>query len=161
MWAYDGLQKDFDVPILMQTFRKRALAVAGAAVILVGAAATAGAAGGVSDVTGNVDDIFAALQITDRTPKVDVCHIPSDDPDNAHSISVGESALDEHLAHGDSEGTCAEGGALGQSDGAGPSSGVDVCHTPSDNPDNAHTISVGESALDEHLAHGDSEGACA
>ena len=95
------------LPILMQTFRKRALAVAGAVVILVGAAATAGAVGGVSDVTGNVDDIFAALQITDRTPKVDVCHIPSDNPDNPHTISVGESALGEHLAHGDREGACA------------------------------------------------------
>ena len=95
--------------MLIRLFRSRAVAVAGAAVILVGAVATVGAAGGVSDVAGNVDDVLAALQITDRMPsaKADVCHVPSDNPDNAHTISVGEGGLDEHLAHGDSEGACA------------------------------------------------------
>ena len=35
-----------------------------------------------------------------------------------------------------------------------------VCHVPSGNPENAHTIEVGESAVPAHLAHGDTEGAC-
>jgi hypothetical protein len=36
-----------------------------------------------------------------------------------------------------------------------------VCHAPPGNPANAHTISVGSrAAVDAHLAHGDSEGAC-
>ena len=37
---------------------------------------------------------------------------------------------------------------------------VDVCHIPPGNPANAHTITISENALDTHLAHGDSVGAC-
>ncbi len=146
--------------MLRQLLQKRTIAVAGAAVILMGAAATVGAAGGVSDVAGNVDDVLAALQITDRSSTIDLCHVPSDNPDNAHTISIGESALEDHLAHGDIEGACAEPGSPGPPDGLGPSTSVEVCHAPPDNPDNAHTISVGEAAVDEHLTHGDSVGAC-
>lgn len=35
-----------------------------------------------------------------------------------------------------------------------------VCHVPPGSPDNAHTIHVGESAVDAHLRHGDALGAC-
>ena len=35
-----------------------------------------------------------------------------------------------------------------------------ICHVPPGNPDNAKTITVGESAIDAHLAHGDNVGAC-
>lgn len=38
--------------------------------------------------------------------KVTICHIPPGNPSNAHTISVGASALDAHLAHGDTEGEC-------------------------------------------------------
>ena len=38
---------------------------------------------------------------------------------------------------------------------------VVICHVPPGNPSNAHTISVSESAVPAHLAHGDSIGACA
>jgi hypothetical protein len=37
---------------------------------------------------------------------------------------------------------------------------VDVCHIPPGNPDNAHTITISENALDAHLEHGDKIGAC-
>jgi hypothetical protein len=37
---------------------------------------------------------------------------------------------------------------------------VQVCHTPSGNPDNAHTITVSEDAVQAHLGHGDYLGAC-
>ncbi len=37
---------------------------------------------------------------------------------------------------------------------------VTVCHIPPGNPDNAHTITVGAPALDAHLGHGDTQGAC-
>jgi hypothetical protein len=37
---------------------------------------------------------------------------------------------------------------------------VDVCHLPPGNPENFHTITINENALDAHLAHGDLEGAC-
>jgi hypothetical protein len=44
----------------------------------------------------------------DRQEKVTVCHIPPGNPDNAHTITVGEPALEAHLAHGDTEDECPE-----------------------------------------------------
>jgi len=41
--------------------------------------------------------------------KVAVCHVPSGNPDNAHTIWIAPSAVPAHLAHGDSLGTCEEG----------------------------------------------------
>ncbi len=38
---------------------------------------------------------------------------------------------------------------------------VQVCHRPPDNPDNYRTITIGASAVPDHLAHGDLLGACA
>ena len=37
---------------------------------------------------------------------------------------------------------------------------VVVCHMPPGNPDNAHTITVGSPAVEAHLKHGDTLGAC-
>jgi hypothetical protein len=37
---------------------------------------------------------------------------------------------------------------------------VDVCHVPPGNPENFHTITISENALNAHLGHGDFEGAC-
>ncbi|HNB50581.1 MAG TPA: DUF5666 domain-containing protein [Anaerolineales bacterium] len=44
--------------------------------------------------------------------KVTICHIPPGNPGNAHTITVGASAVDAHLAHGDHLGPCTgdEGG---------------------------------------------------
>ncbi len=39
-------------------------------------------------------------------PKVEVCHIPPDNPANFHTIRVSENALSAHLAHGDLGGPC-------------------------------------------------------
>jgi hypothetical protein len=41
-----------------------------------------------------------------------------------------------------------------------PGGQVTLCHLPPGNPDNAHTITVGASAVDAHLAHGDYLGPC-
>ncbi len=41
--------------------------------------------------------------------KVTVCHVPPGNPANAHTISVGESAVTAHLAHGDQVGECPTG----------------------------------------------------
>jgi hypothetical protein len=38
--------------------------------------------------------------------KVTICHIPNGNPSNAHEITVGESAVPAHLAHGDNVGPC-------------------------------------------------------
>ena len=36
----------------------------------------------------------------------------------------------------------------------------EICHIPPGNPDNRHTIRVGESAASAHMAHGDHRGEC-
>ena len=38
--------------------------------------------------------------------KVDVCHLPPGNPENAHTLSVSENAVKSHLAHGDWIGDC-------------------------------------------------------
>ncbi|ATX81537.1 hypothetical protein Ga0123462_0667 [Mariprofundus ferrinatatus] len=42
-----------------------------------------------------------------HSEKVKVCHLPPGNPDNVQSIEVGESAVQAHLAHGDTLGSCA------------------------------------------------------
>jgi len=44
---------------------------------------------------------------TQATAKVDVCHIPPGNPQNAFTVNVGEPSLSAHLGHGDSLGACA------------------------------------------------------
>lgn len=100
-----------------------------------------------------------------------VCHAPPGNPDNAVTIEVGASSVPAHLAHGDTEGACEGDEPAGEEDpegegedGEGTGDGeakVLVCHVPAGNPENAHTIEVGESAVPAHLAHGDTEGECA
>jgi|SRR5919112_5294381 hypothetical protein len=48
------------------------------------------------------------LSLKDPTqPKVTICHYPPGNPDNAHAITVGESAVAHHvLEHGDDIGPC-------------------------------------------------------
>ena len=38
--------------------------------------------------------------------KVDVCHIPPGNPENAHTITISENAVGTHLDHGDRLGAC-------------------------------------------------------
>ncbi len=101
-----------------------------------------------------------APRVDGEFTKVELCHVPPGNPDNAHTISVAEDALEAHRAHGDVEGACPEEGSPEPPDGAGSPGKVDLCHVPPGNPDNAHTISVAEDALEDHLAHGDTEGEC-
>ena len=46
--------------------------------------------------------------------KVEVCHIPPGNPDNAHTITISENAVSAHLAHGDHVGACDSGGTVEQ-----------------------------------------------
>ena len=112
------------------------------------------------DIAGGQPDGLGPPDALGPSTSVEVCHAPPGNPDNLHTISVGEGESEEHLAHDDSDGACAESGAPGPPDALGPSASVEVCHAPPGNPDNARTISVGEGGLEEHLAHGDSVGAC-
>jgi len=53
----------------------------------------------------------------DDKTKVTICHIPPGNPGNAHTITVGESAVIEHLSqHGDTIGPCPDDSQEDQSD---------------------------------------------
>jgi outer membrane biosynthesis protein TonB len=41
-----------------------------------------------------------------KDKKITICHIPPGNPFNAHTITVGESAVQAHLDHGDYLGPC-------------------------------------------------------
>jgi hypothetical protein len=47
--------------------------------------------------------LFAAQNASARTT---ICHVPPDNPGNAHTITVSDNAVPSHLAHGDCEGAC-------------------------------------------------------
>jgi hypothetical protein len=56
--------------------------------------------------------IFSAASAASAAPgssseKLSVCHVPTGNPANAHTIAIGAAALPAHLAHGDAEGPCA------------------------------------------------------
>jgi hypothetical protein len=124
--------------------------------------------GACADDTGE-DDPEEEPEDDSEEAKVLVCHVPPGNPENPHTIEVGESAVPAHLAHGDTEGACEGDEPGGEEDPAGEDgegteeeeTKVVVCHVPPGNPENPHTIEVGESAVPAHLAHGDTEGACA
>jgi hypothetical protein len=114
--------------------------------------------------SGNVDVEAAQDDIED---KVTICHIPPGNPENAHTIVVGGSAVAAHLAHGDFEGECDgdEGATDDDLDDDGEADDADdvkvlVCHFPPGNPENPKTIEISEDSLENHLAHGDTEGEC-
>jgi hypothetical protein len=63
--------------------------------------------------------------------------------------------------HGHGNGNAGRhGNALGEDDGDGDGGKVEICHVPPGNPDNSHTIEIGAPAVDAHLGHGDTMGAC-
>lgn len=72
--------------------------------------------------------------VSPNEPKVTICH-------NGHSITVAQSAVPAHLAHGDTVGPCAS------------EANVLICHR-------GRTLNVAQSAVSAHLAHGDTLGEC-
>jgi len=50
-----------------------------------------------------------AVVSADSQGKVDICHIPPGNPENAHTINVSVNAIPAHLDHGDRLGSCDEG----------------------------------------------------
>ncbi|MBI4142213.1 hypothetical protein HY484_04770, partial [Candidatus Woesearchaeota archaeon] len=43
-----------------------------------------------------------------ESDKITICHVPPGNPENTHTITISKSALETHLAHGDSVGECKE-----------------------------------------------------
>jgi hypothetical protein len=104
----------------------------------------------------------------DKSHKVDVCH-------NGKTINIAKAALEAHLNHGDTEGSCPppepddkpidindEGDDDEKDDDEEEDNDrkVTICHYD-DETDSFETISISNNALDAHLAHPkDSIGAC-
>jgi hypothetical protein len=60
-------------------------------------------------VVGAISTIIVPVLASSLQEKVTICHIPKGNPSNAHSITVGASAVPAHLAHGDTVGACVTG----------------------------------------------------
>lgn len=129
---------------------------------------------------------FAKSDKDDEEAQATICHYPPGNPENAQTLTIGVSALDAHLTeHGDTLGACEEDdkdkdkdseskdddskdgeSKDGDSEDSGSKDGdseddaskdedkTTLCH------DYTNTISVNESAVAAHLAHGDYLGEC-
>jgi hypothetical protein len=78
-----------------------------------------------------------------HTP-ITICHIPPGNPENAHTITIDESALPAHLAHGDYPGGCSGGGTGGPTGGGtGGPTGGDTTAGPEPPQDTTGTDTTG------------------
>lgn len=66
----------------------------------------AGAAGGMALATDQVVPGQVAAMPAPEGAQTTVCHAPPGNPANAHTITIGASALPAHLGHGDVQGAC-------------------------------------------------------
>ena len=53
---------------------------------------------------------FDSYPIDYESKKIEICHVPPGNPDNAHTLSISVNAMRAHLAHGDYIDKCAENG---------------------------------------------------
>jgi HYR domain/Putative Ig domain len=113
--------------------------------------------------------------------KVQLCHVPPGNPNNAHTIWISSLDVASHMGHGDYLGACitspmGSGNGSGNGNGSGGGNGgsrshsgrnhktegndLTICHIPPGNPSNAHTITISQNAWSAHQAHGDYQGPC-
>jgi len=59
-------------------------------------------------ITPGIQKKVATTTATTSRRKIVICHYPPGNPDARHTITIDESALDAHLAHGDTIGPCSE-----------------------------------------------------
>lgn len=116
---------------------------------------------GVMVLRSSIDTFESGLDAEDPNWGTEICHIPPGNPDLYHTITVGSAAVPAHEAHGDDiSGACDEEGVIinwpdGNNGNGGGVVKVDVCHVPPGNTANAHTITIGNPAVQAHLDHGD------
>ncbi|WP_420645477.1 FecR family protein [Candidatus Leptofilum sp.] len=99
-----------------------------------------------------------------QADKVVICHYPSGDITKGNTLEISADDLDDHLAHGDTEGACPDA-PDGEEDDPDDSSDsqtdkVVICHYPGGDTTKGNTLEISADALDAHLAHGDTEEAC-
>ena len=121
-----------------------------------------------------------------ETEKVLICHYPSGDVDKGNTLEIAADAVDAHLAHGDQLGACPTSTPLpaptntplpAPTNTPAPASTDTPVPAPTDTPAPAptdtpvadskvvichkgSTIEVSADAVADHLAHGDTMGAC-
>lgn len=108
--------------------RKR-LALVAAGVLAVGAASAVGASGGVSDAAGNVNDVLAALHVTDKTPdvadeQIDAIEQPDGGPEGSdasanENASEGADNADDGINNSNASDTGGDHAADNASEGSG------------------------------------------
>jgi hypothetical protein len=121
--------------------------------------------GGKTEGRAQANDDVAEANGGEAQEKVTLCHNKLNNP---HTIMVGAPAVDAHIAHGDTVGSCPEGAAVPGPPGEKPGQGVaqngdggsgngqpkvTLCHK-------GKTLTVAEPAVDAHLRHGDTLRAC-
>ena len=117
---------------------------------------------------------YAAGAAKDGTTAVTSLVTSSDQPGKSDESSGKAGTSDEGSATSDeSSGKSGDGGSADPSNESGQAGAQNsansgsasedkqaVCHVPPGNPDNAHTIVISVNAVQTHLDHGDSLGAC-
>ncbi len=99
-----------------------------------------------------------------KEDKVELCHIPPGNPDNPHTITVGASAADAHIGHGDTLGECDSEDDEDDSDGDDDSSDSDDSSSDSDDDSGGDDSDDDDSADDDSddvdggVADGDGDG---
>jgi len=53
---------------------------------------------------------FDSYPVDYESKKIEICHVPPGNPDNAHTLSISVNAMRAHLAHGDYMDECTENG---------------------------------------------------
>ena len=93
----------------------------------------------------------------DGQPQITICHREGNG--SSHTITVALPSLPAHLGHGDTLGPCPDPDPDPDPDpGPDPEDRVTICHREGNG--SSHSITVDESAVAAHLAHGDSLGHC-
>ena len=100
----------------------------------------------------------------DTEGKLLICHKPGTPAEQ--TLEVAASAVDAHLAHGDVLGSCDDEVELpdepvvdpGTEPGEDTTAKVEICHKPGTPAQ--QTLTIPDSELADHLAHGDALGAC-
>jgi hypothetical protein len=81
----------------------------------------------------------------------------------SHSLNAHQNGQNGQNGNHEGRGNGSKGDAQGDDNGSDDDQyghKVVICHHPPGNPDNAHTITVDQSAVPAHLAHGDTLGPC-
>ncbi|WP_167631882.1 hypothetical protein [Mariprofundus ferrooxydans] len=123
---------------------------------------------------GNKDD-------NGNSNKVTICHVPPGNPSNKQTLSVSQSAVNAHMAHGDSMGACrvtichfttsTNSSSNNESENKNEDKNENKNSNKNDDSNGHHsaaasssvtatTIEINESDLNAYLAQGDTQGAC-